>query len=156
MRTRHSRGAQYRTHSYADLVIAWLCEIRDALAATGRTVIFDGPEFNVPASPANDVTTVDLPLPDDAAIAASVRFIGEGHGLDDASLPQIVAACRGMTQQQVEDRVALALRRYKALNGEVARRIHPQGPYRRDLRHLPADGRRAGRDLRGSPAQAAA
>jgi hypothetical protein len=38
-------------------------------------------------------------------------------------MPALVTACRGMTQQQVEDRVALALRKFKKLNGEAARLI---------------------------------
>mgnify|MGYP006182662117 CR=1 FL=1 len=38
-----------------------------------------------------------------------------------AVLPSIVSACRGMTQQQVEDRTALTLRKYKTLNGDAAR-----------------------------------
>jgi ATP-dependent 26S proteasome regulatory subunit len=114
---------QHKTYSYADVVIAWLCEIRDVLASTGRTVIFLGPEFEVPAALANDVTTVEFPLPDDPAIAESVRFVMDGHKFDKAVLPAIVSACRGMTQQQVEDRTALALRKFKNLNGEAAKLI---------------------------------
>ncbi len=111
---------QHRTYSYADVVVAWLCEVRDVLAATGRTVLFLGPEFDVPPALANDVTTVDFPLPDDPAIEHSVRFVMDGHAFDDAVLPSIVSACRGMTQQQVEDRTALALRRFKTLNADAA------------------------------------
>jgi ATP-dependent 26S proteasome regulatory subunit len=110
----------HKTYSYADVVIAWLSEIRDVLASTGRTVIFLGPEFDVPPAMANDVTSVEFPLPDDAATEQAVRFVMEGHELDEAVLPSIVSACRGMTQQQTEDRTALALRRFKALNGESA------------------------------------
>lgn len=112
-----------KTYSYADLVIAWLCEIRDVLASTGRTVVFLGPDFTVPPSLAEDVTTVSFPLPDDDAIEQSVRFITEGQTTDDAILPSIVSACRGMTQQQVEDRTALALRKFKTLNGDAAKLI---------------------------------
>jgi ATP-dependent 26S proteasome regulatory subunit len=114
---------QHKTYSYADVVIAWLIEIRDVLASSGRTVIFLGPDFDVPAALANDVTTVGFPLPDDQAIEESVRFVMDGHGFDDAVMPQIVSACRGMTQQQVEDRTALALRRFKTLNSEAAKLI---------------------------------
>ena len=71
----------------------------------------------------NDVTTVEFPLPDDAAIEQSVRFVMEGHKLDESVLPSIVSASRGMTQQQVEDRTALALRKYKTLNGDAAKLI---------------------------------
>lgn len=92
-----------KTYSYFDVVIAWLVEIRDMLASSGRTVIFLGPDFYVPAALVNDVTTVDFPLPNDAAIEASVRFVADGQKLDKAALPGIVSACRGMTQQQAED-----------------------------------------------------
>lgn len=114
---------QQKTYSYADIVIAWLCEIRDVLAATGRTVIFLGPVFDVPSALANDVTTVEFPLPDDAALETSVRFIMEDRALDQDVVPTIVSACRGMTQQQVEDRVALALRKFKSLNNDAAKLI---------------------------------
>ena len=114
---------EHRTYSYSDVVLSWLCEIRDVLASTGRTVILLGPDFEVPAALANDVTSVTFPLPDDAAIEQSVRFVAEGHELDEEALPQIIAACRGMTQQQVEDRTALALRKYKKLDGAAARLI---------------------------------
>ncbi len=111
---------QPKSFSYADVVVAWLCDIRDVLASTGRTVIFLGPEFDVPAPLANDVTTVEFPLPDDAGIEASVRFVMEGHELEASVVPSIVSACRGMTQQQVEDRTALALRKFKTLNADAA------------------------------------
>jgi len=114
---------EHRTFSYADVVIAWLSEIRDVLASTGRTVVFLGPEFDVPAALANDVTTVEFPLPDSPAIEQSVRFILDGHPCDETVLPSVVSACKGMTQQQVEDRTALALRKYKTLNGQAARLI---------------------------------
>ncbi len=114
---------QQKTFSYADVVLAWLCDIRDVLAATGRTVLFAGPEFDVPAALANDITTVDFPLPDDAAVAQSIRYILEGRDLSNDALPPVISACRGMTQQQVEDRVALALRKFKSLNGHAARLI---------------------------------
>ncbi len=114
---------QHKTYSYADVVVAWLCEIRDVLAATGRTVIFLGPEFDVPPALANDVTTVEFPLPDDGAIEQSVKFVMDGHEFDETAVPLIVGACRGMTQQQVEDRVALALRKFKTLNGDAAKLI---------------------------------
>jgi len=111
---------QHKTYAYADVVIAWLCEVRDVLAATGRTVMFLGPDLDVPAALANDITTVAFSLPDDQAIERSVRFVMDGHTLDETALPTVIAACRGMTQQQVEDRTALALRRFKTLNKEAA------------------------------------
>jgi hypothetical protein len=64
------------------VVVAWLSEIRDVLASTGRTVIFLGPGFDVPPALANNVTTVEFPLPDNPAIEQSVRFILDGHPCD--------------------------------------------------------------------------
>jgi ATP-dependent 26S proteasome regulatory subunit len=114
---------QHRTFGYADVVIAWLAEIREVLASSGRTVVFLGPELSVPESLANDVTTVCFPLPDDAAIEQSVRFVMDGHKIEETIVPPIVAACRGMTQQQVEDRTALAIRKFKTLNSAAVKLI---------------------------------
>jgi len=114
---------QSRTFSYFDVVTAWMSEIRDALAHTGRTVIFVGVDFNVPPALQHDITTIEFKLPDDPAIEKAIRYVGEDHAIDEASMPALVSACRGMTQQQVEDRTALALRKYKTLNGEAARLI---------------------------------
>jgi hypothetical protein len=112
-----------RTFTYFDIVIGWLSEIRDVLAHTGRTVIFVGVDFDIPPALAHDITTIEFRLPEDAAIEKAVRFIGEDHPIDEAAMPSIITACRGMTQQQVEDRTALALRKFKKLNGEAARLI---------------------------------
>lgn len=114
---------QAKTYSYFDVVIAWLGEIRDVLASTGRTVMFLGPDFEIPPALANDITAQDFPLPDDPAIEQCVKFVLDGHPVDSSSLLSIVSACRGMTQQQVEDRTALALRKYKTLNPDAARLI---------------------------------
>jgi AAA+ superfamily predicted ATPase len=114
---------QSRTFAYFDVVLAWLSEIRDVLAHTGRTVIFVGVDFEIPPALQHDVTTIEFKLPDDEAIEKAVRYIGEDHPIDEAFMPALVTACRGMTQQQVEDRVALALRKFKKLNGEAARLI---------------------------------
>ena len=114
---------QSRTFAYFDIVLAWLSEIRDVLAHTGRTVIFVGVDFDIPPALQHDVTTIEFKLPNDAAIEKAVRYVGEDHPIDEAFVPALVTACRGMTQQQVEDRVALALRKFKRLNGEAARLI---------------------------------
>jgi SpoVK/Ycf46/Vps4 family AAA+-type ATPase len=114
---------QSRTFAYFDIVLAWLSEIRDVLAHTGRTVIFVGVDFEIPPALQHDITTIEFKLPNDAAIEKAVRYVGEDHPIDEAFMPALVTACRGMTQQQVEDRVALALRKFKKLNGEAARLI---------------------------------
>ena len=114
---------QSRTFAYFDIVLAWLSEIRDVLAHTGRTVIFVGVDFDIPPALQHDVTTIEFKLPNDTAIEKAVRFVGEDHPIDEAFMPALVTACRGMTQQQVEDRTALALRKFKKLNGQAARLI---------------------------------
>lgn len=77
---------QPKTFSYFDVVIAWLGEIRDVLASTGRTVVFLGPDLEVPGALANDVTTIGFPLPNDEAgpllaeaLEARRRVLGEDH-----------------------------------------------------------------------------
>lgn len=112
-----------KTFSYADLTIAWLSEIRDVLAHTGRTVIFAGVDFETPPALQHEVTTIEFKLPDGPAIEKAVRFVADDKGVDEEAFPAIVSACRGMTQQQVEDRTALALRRFKKLGAEAAQLI---------------------------------
>jgi ATP-dependent 26S proteasome regulatory subunit len=109
-----------RTFAAFDLVIAWLVEIRDVLAHTGRTVLFVGTDLEIPAALEHEITTIEFKLPDDAAIEKAVRFVGEDHPFDEKALPALVTACRGLTQQQVEDRVALALRKFKKLGQDAA------------------------------------
>ncbi len=112
-----------RTFAYYDLVTAWLSEIRDQLAHSGRTVIFLGVDFEIPPVLQHEITSIEFKLPDDPAIEKAVRFVADKHPLDDQALPAIITACRGMTQQQVEDRTALALRRFKKLGADAARLI---------------------------------
>ena len=112
-----------RTFAYSDLVTAWLSEIRDVLAHSGRTVIFVGVDFEIPPVLQHEITSIDFKLPDDTAIEKAVKYVAEDHPLDEKALPAIITACRGMTQQQVEDRTALALRKFKKLSGAAARLI---------------------------------
>jgi len=90
---------QSRTFAYFDIVLAWLSEIRDVLAHTGRTVIFVGVDFEIPPVLQHDVTTIEFKLPNDAAIEQAIRYVGEDHPIDEAFMPALVTACRGMTQQ---------------------------------------------------------
>jgi hypothetical protein len=112
-----------RTFTYFDVVVAWLSAIRDVLANTGRTVVFAGVDFEIPPALQHDITTIEFKLPDDPAIEKAVRFVGDEHPLDEAALLRIVTACRGMTAQQIEDRTALALRKFKRLDADAARLI---------------------------------
>ena len=53
---------QSRTFAYFDIVVAWLSEIRDVLAHTGRTVIFVGVDFEIPPALQHDVTTIEFKI----------------------------------------------------------------------------------------------
>ena len=55
---------QSRTFAYFDIVLAWLSEIRDVLAHTGRTVIFVGVDFEIPPVLQHDITTIEFKLPE--------------------------------------------------------------------------------------------
>jgi hypothetical protein len=55
---------QSRTFAYFDIVLAWLSEIRDVLAHTGRTVIFVGVDFEIPPALQHDITTIEFKLPE--------------------------------------------------------------------------------------------
>ena len=112
-----------RTFTYFDIVLSWLSEIRDILTHSGRTVLFVGSDFDIPSALQHDVTTISFRLPDDTAIEQAIRYVGESHPVDEESVPSLVTACRAMTQQQIEDRTALALRKFKKLNGQAARLI---------------------------------
>jgi hypothetical protein len=97
-----------------------------SLAAGGPSSLSAPSSTSRPAL-ANDVTTDWLSrCPMMRAIDASrcASLSARGTTFDDGvPAADRGSACRGMTQQQVEDRVALALRKFKALNGDAAKLI---------------------------------
>ena len=98
------------------------CRSADLFRSHGRTA-YGLRRRAVQFGPTNDVTTVDFPLPDDPAIVQSVQFVMYAHDIDETILPSIVSACRGVIQQQVEDRTATALLKFMTLNGDAAKPI---------------------------------
>ena len=105
-------------------MLAWLSEIRDVLAHTGRTVIFVGVDFEIPPvlQPRHHYYRVQAAERRGDRKSNSLRRLKTTRSMRP-SMSALVTACRGMTQQQVEDRTALALRKFKKLNGQAARLI---------------------------------
>ncbi len=107
----------------ADIVCGWLEQIKPHLYSQGKSIIFLGPEFTNPISLRHDITHLEFDLPDAEQIEKQVRYVCEnvqsGNGAkfeaNEEMVPEIVDACKGMTQQQIIDRVALALRVHKNL-----------------------------------------
>ena len=113
---------QHKTYSYADVVIAWLLEVRDALAATGRTVIFLGPDFGVPPALANDVTTVEFPLPD---AVVNAHFVPWSHVQTVIEqLEALRTEFDGATQQFIADYATLRTE-WQAQHPEIPDACYP-------------------------------
>ncbi len=119
------------TYPEFDVVIGWLDEMRQVLSNEAKTVVFVGPHLPIPNSLRHNITEMELSLPDEDEIERHVRFACEGLETADGKkvevsedrVPEIVRACKGMTESQTIDRVALALRKHKGLNGRACQTI---------------------------------
>lgn len=114
-----------------DIIASLLDQAKQHLSSEGHTVVFLGPCFQAPDPLKYDIAEIDFPLPDKESIETNVRFAcedvhtqdGSQFQIDENILPDIVYACQGMTQQQIIDRVTLALRKHKDLNPDAVRTI---------------------------------
>lgn len=119
------------TYNAFDIVISHISEIREQLSNSGKTIIFLGPELKIPNSLQHDITTLDFSLPDKEQIRANVMFVSEGvqtsdgkkFEIDKEILEDVINACMGLTQSEIIDRVALAIRKRKALDKEAIKII---------------------------------
>ena len=110
----------HETYSGFDIVISWLNELKQLLSASCQTIVFVGPTFEYPTELKYDITAIDFDLPNRDQIEKQIRFAcedvttknGEKFEPNLDLLPQIIDACRGMTQCQIIDRVALVLRKH--------------------------------------------
>lgn len=113
------------------VVIGWLDELRKIVASVRQTIVFVGPDFQIPKQLLHDITQIDFSLPDEEQINERIEFVckdvtkadGTKFKLNNKIVPQIIDACRGMTSQQTVDRVALALRKHKNLNDDAIQTI---------------------------------
>lgn len=118
---------KHDTYPNYDIVIGWLDELRKIVASVHQTIVFVGPDFDIPKSLMHDITRIDFDLPNNEQIKERIDFVcsdvtkadGTKFKPDQSIIPQIVDACRGMTSQQTVDRVALSLRKHKDLNLEA-------------------------------------
>ena len=122
---------QRATYNKFDVVISWLDTIKQLLSNSGQTIVFLGPVFEIPKVLSQDITAVDFDLPDRDQIESQVRFVcenvqtedGEKFAPDQSRINDIVGTCGGMTQNQIADRTALALRKHKDLNADAVKTI---------------------------------
>lgn len=122
---------KHETYPGYDVVVGWLDELRKIVSSVRQTIVFVGPDFNIPKALLHDITQIDFDLPDNEQIGERIKFVcsdvtqadGTKFKPNNAIIPQIVDACRGMTSQQTVDRVALALRKHKDLDPDAVRTI---------------------------------
>lgn len=122
---------QHETYPNYDIVIGWLDELRKIVASVRQTIIFVGPDLQIPKPLLHDITKIDFNLPDETQIEERIEFVcsdviradGTKFELNTEIIPQVVASCRGMTSQQTVDRVALALRKHKDLDNNAIKTI---------------------------------
>jgi len=120
-----------KTYPNYDVVIGWLDELKKIISSVRQTIIFVGPELQVPKSLLHDITRIDFDLPDKDQISDRIEFACGDVVMPDGSkfqpnmeyVQHIINACRGMTSQQIVDRVTLALRKHKDLTEESIQTI---------------------------------
>jgi len=114
-------------YTSADVIISWMHEIKENLSASKNILIIIDGCAKLPDSLKYDVTEIDFPLPDED-IENHIRFVCEGvdkdkFTLDESILPLVVSACRGMTCQQIVDKVALSITKHKKLDHDAVKTI---------------------------------
>lgn len=115
------------TYPRHDVVISFLDELRKVISSVRQTIVFVGPDFQIPKVLLHDITQIDFNLPDNKQIGERIDFVCSDVTKADGTkfkpnkdiIPQVIDACRGMTSQQTVDRVALALRKHKDLNQDA-------------------------------------
>jgi SpoVK/Ycf46/Vps4 family AAA+-type ATPase len=78
-----------------------------------HTLVITAPRWDLPGELQDSITSLDLPLPDAAAIERLLASIAEasGHPLPDDLLGELTAACHGLSEQRVRQLAARALAR---------------------------------------------
>ncbi len=122
---------QYETYNKFDVVVSWLDNMKQVLSNVGQTIVFVGPVFNAPNILSQDITAIEFNLPDKEQIEKQIKFVcenvqtenGDKFEPNQSKMNDIIDACKGMTQQQTFDRVALALRKHKDFNCKAVKTI---------------------------------
>lgn len=107
--------AQASRYWTAPDVVQGIANLRDVYKQDGRCLILLAPPgTDVPVEIEQDCLPLDLPLPDDAALAEIVRAVHEDAGLpvpDDLVVASAVDATRGLSAFAAEQVLALSLQR---------------------------------------------
>ena len=122
---------RHETYPAYDVVNACLDDLRKIIPSVRQNIVFVGSDFEPPKTLKNEITTIEFDLPDKQQIEERVQFVcsdvvkadGTKFEPNPSAMSNIVDACRGMTSQQVGDRVALALRRHKDLTPDAVKTI---------------------------------
>lgn len=122
---------KHDTYPTSDVVIGWLDKLRKIVASIHQTIIFVGPGFEIPLSLTHDIAQIDFSLPDEEAIEERAIFTcsdvthsdGSKFELNKEMLPEIISACKGMTANEICDRIALVLRKHKNINKDAIRTL---------------------------------
>lgn len=121
--------------SYWDVIIGWIDVLKQNLGHDEKTIIFLGPDFEIPLILQHDITEVEFSLPDEAAIEQDMAYIIEctANGSeqmakeisppDEETRQEIVRACKGMTRQEIQDRLSLAMQRHKKFTADAAKTV---------------------------------
>lgn len=103
-------NAQRILTEYTVIQAVW--NLRDSNASNGRTTVMFAPALTLPVELANDVMTLDEPLPDDAAIAEILAKSHKDAGLDvPDGLERAIDAVRGIPSFPIEQAAAMSLSR---------------------------------------------
>lgn len=119
------------TYSAYDVILSWLQELLPVLSNSQKTIVILCPSFTIPEVLKHDITILDFSLPKDEHIEKLINFVAEGversdgekFVVDNDTMTELVPSCRGMSQNQIIDRVSLAIRKHKRLDKDAIRTI---------------------------------
>lgn len=118
-------------YAAADMVLGWLNDLSIVCPSKRQAIIFVGSSYNIPKEISHLVTHVQFDTPDEEFIDSKINEICSSTITKDGSKLEpdkqtrqlIINSCRGMTDQQISDRIALAIRRHRGLDPQAAKTI---------------------------------
>lgn len=121
----------HNKYTGSDIVLGWLNNLHTICPTKRQTIIFVGPNYNIPKEISHLVTHVAFDMPDEEFISNKIDEICSGTitkdgskiEIDEQSRENIINACRGMTDQQIVDRIALALRKHGGFGPKATKTI---------------------------------
>lgn len=120
----------YETYQSSNIIISLLDELKPILHNQEKTIIFIGPVFKIPTELKYDITQISFNLPNTEQIqdiikntTKNIEKNGEKFTPDLKLLPEIIDACKGMTTQQIEDRIALTINLNKDFNNDAVKTL---------------------------------